>query len=161
MPIADIWQISDYPLQREGVVSKTSYLNWQSKKKELSTMLTIKQAAQQANVHRDTIARAIKTQKLPAQQAKGKYRMEWRIKQADLDAWMQQAGTDVVTLPVATYNDMQQALTTYSNFATALMAEIRSMQDASAQQAGDTQRELAEIRMLLLDKKPWYRKLWK
>lgn len=32
MPIADIWQNSDSPLRREGVVSKTSCLNWQSAK---------------------------------------------------------------------------------------------------------------------------------
>ena len=123
-------------------------------------MLTIKQASQQANVHRDTIMRAIKTQKLQAQQAKGKYRMEWRIKQADLDAWMQQAGIDIVTMPVAQYTEMQQALTTYSTLATALMAEIRSMQDASAQQASDTQRELAEIRMLLVEGKNKKPSLW-
>lgn len=108
-------------------------------------MLTIQQAAQQANCHRDTLMRAIKSQKLPAHQVKGKFRMEWRIKESDLTAWMQTGNQNVVTLPVAQYADMQQSLQATTALATALMAEIRTMQTNSAQQADATSAQLAEI----------------
>lgn len=121
-------------------------------------MLTVQQAAQQANCHRDTISRAIKTQKLPASIIQGKYRPEYRIKESDLTAWMQQANQNVVTLPVATYAEMQQAQQSALTLVTALMAEIRMMKDASAQQSEDTQRRLDAIMEAVEERKkrPWW-----
>lgn len=71
--------------------------------------------------------------------------MEWRIKESDLTAWMQTGNQNVVTLPVAQYADMQQSLQATTALATALMAEIRTMQTNSAQQADATSAQLAEI----------------
>lgn len=116
-------------------------------------MLTIKQAAQQANCHRDTIVRAINTQKLPACKVQGKFKPEWRIKESDFDAWMQQAGTNVVTLPTETYVQMQQSLQATTALATALMGEIRTMQSTYMQHAEAASAQQAEMLDMIRDLK--------
>lgn len=137
-------------------------------------MLTVQQAAQQARCHRDTITRAIKTQKLPASIIQGKYRPEYRIKESDLTAWMQQANQNVVTLPVEQYAELQQSLQATTALATALMGEIRSMQSAYMQHADAVSTQQAEMLEMIRDlkstlqqmqdaqakKKPWWSRLF-
>ena len=138
-------------------------------------MLTVQQAAQQAGCHRDTITRAIKTQKLPACKVQGRFKPEWRIKESDLTAWMRQANQNMVTLPVEQYAELQQSLQATTALATALMGEIRTMQSAYMQHADAACTQQAEMLEMIRDlkstlqqmqdaqqakKKPWWSRLF-